>query len=433
MDDEDSRPTCFDAMVLGAGISGLVSASILLDQGSRSVLVVDEYGHVGGNHIDRACGRYTFDIGSFIFQDDSPLLRHFPELLPVYIPINPTFGRLNPQGAVTRYPISVADDLLAAGPFGLAQILASVAIARLFHRRQDDARSFARYWIGERLLRRSGLENYMERFYGVRADQIDVSFARKRMLWIKEHASVSTHVRRLLHPPGRPTNTQLARPREGFAHLYGAARRRLEERGATFLLGAELQRIERDADFQLHAGGRRFTARRLVSTIPIPRIQDLCGIAPDPELRTTTMISLFFSFSGARGFSQSVLFNFSHGGEWKRLTMYSDFYGLVDGREYFAAEVNGSEANQSVAAAEESFRRHVAQNGLFAGDLKLEGSHTLETAYPIYTGGAAERASKAVSELAAFGAESFGRQGGFDYQPTARVSTVVAETALRRG
>ncbi|MGH3751275.1 MAG: NAD(P)-binding protein [Pseudonocardiaceae bacterium] len=55
MDGRSSSPDV-DAIVLGAGISGLVSASILVEQGNGRVLVVDEYGHVGGNHIDRAVG-----------------------------------------------------------------------------------------------------------------------------------------------------------------------------------------------------------------------------------------------------------------------------------------------------------------------------------------------------------------------------------------
>src|ERR1700682_4075212 len=50
--------------------------------------------------------------------------------------------------------------------------------------------------------------------------------------------------------------------------------------------------------------------------------------------------SLFYSFSGERGFKESVLYNVSHAGAWKRLTVYSDFYGRVGGREFFAVEVN---------------------------------------------------------------------------------------------
>ena len=35
-----------------------------------------------------------------------------------------------------------------------------------------------------------------------------------------------------------------------------------------------------------------------------------------------------------------------------------------------------------------------------------------------------------MAELREWGVESFGRQGGFQYQPTARVSTKEAEVAL---
>jgi hypothetical protein len=103
------------------------------------------------------------------------------------------------------------------------------------------------------------------------------------------------------------------------------------------------------------------------------------------------------------------------------------------GREYFGVEVIASSRNQSVDQAEAEFRRHVAANGLFRGDLKLEGSQFLENAYPIYRNGADESAAEAVEALRAFGIDSFGRQGGFNYQPTARVSTLEAEAALRGG
>jgi hypothetical protein len=56
----------------------------------------------------------------------------------------------------------------------------------------------------------------------------------------------------------------------------------------------------------------------------------------------------------------------------------------------------------------------------------------LENAYPIYSQRSGEHAARAIRALEAFGIQSFGRQGGFDYQPTARVSTVEAETSLAR-
>lgn len=238
----------YEVIILGAGVSGLVSASVLLSQGYRRILIADAYNHVGGNHIDWSTDGYTFDVGSFIFQDDSPLLKHFPELLSRYTVAFPSWGRLNPKGHVTAYPISVKDDIVNAGPVEWIHILASVLHARLFHRKMRNAREFARYWIGNRLLHSSGLDSYMQRFYGVAPDQIDIQLAQKRMFWISEHASLKNMIRRalaFLRADDGPGNCQLVRPKEGFKFLYDAAAERLQESGVVFLLGATFRTIER--------------------------------------------------------------------------------------------------------------------------------------------------------------------------------------------
>jgi len=424
----------FDAIVLGAGISGLVSAAVLNAQGYGHVLVIDAFNKYGGNHIDCAIGPYTFDIGSFIFQDDSPLLVHFPEMLPLYVPIDPTWGKLTPQGAVAGYPLSIKDDILRAGVWGCARIALSVLYARIFRSKVGNARDFARYWIGDYLLKRSGLESYMTRFFGIAAEKVDLEFAEKRMLWIKEHSSPRAMLRHLRpRKAAAPTNRQLARPRSGYDDLYAVAAEKLGRQGTEFLLGCEVSQIRKvGPTFHLDAAGRTMTAERVVSTIPINRALDLCGLDVEENLSSVTLISLFFSFSGRKGFDCSVLYNFSHGGFWKRLTMYSDFYGKAVGREYFGVEVIASQAGNSLEIAERDFRSHVAHNHLFDGDLKLEGARFVPNAYPIYASRAQERVAAALTRLRDFGVESFGRQGGFDYQPTARVSTQNAESHLRR-
>lgn len=287
-------------------------------------------------------------------------------------------------------------------------------------------------------MRRSGLESYMERFFGLPADRIDLRFAEQRMLWIPEQASLANIWRRFVRLLGRravsgPANQQLARSREGFAHLYQPAVERLAAGGVTFRLGARPRTVRRTADgFRLEVDGQTFTGRRLISTIPIDRALDLCGISSEQPLPSVTLVSLFYSFAGQRGFAESVLYNFSDRGAWKRLTVYSDFYGPAEGREYFAVEVIGDRVGCSVDAAAADFRQHTNQNGLFVGDLRLEGSHLVTQAYPIYTDGAGDRAAQAVAALRELGIESFGRQGAFRYQPTARVSTLEAEAELAK-
>ncbi|KMO33197.1 FAD-binding protein [Methylobacterium tarhaniae] len=437
---EPSRPAgaacdSYEAIVLGAGISGLVSASVLLRQGCRRILIVDEFDRLGGNHIDCSIGPYTFDIGSFIFQDDSPLLDHFPEMLPSYIPVEPSWGKLNPQGMVTRYPLSIKDDIVRSGLRSCAAIFGSLIYARLFHARIGNARDFARYWIGEDLLRRSGLEKYMERFFGIEAERVDLGFAQKRMMWIAEHASLRGLSRRV-RPRRRtaPTNRQLVRPREGFQPLYEIAAERLRGQGVDILLGAKPAALRRSGtQFELSLGSRLVRSQRMVSTIPIDRTLSLCGLDLGLNFDSVTLISLFFSFKGRRGFDYPILYNFSHEGAWKRLTMYSDFYGPSDAREYFGVEVIASQVGGKVEAAEADFRKVTAAAGLFQGDLVLEGARIVPYAYPIYVDQAERRVSAALSAMQALGVESFGRQGGFDYQPTARVSTIEAETVLGQG
>lgn len=423
----------FDAVVLGAGISGLVSAAILSQQGCSRVLIVDDYDHIGGNHLDWSSNGYTFDIGSLIFQDDSPLLVYFPELLKLYVPIEPDWARLNPQGKVTHYPISVRDDILSAGPMVVARIVGSVIFARLFRWRLRNAKDFARFWIGAYLLHRSGLESYMRRFYGLPAAEIDIELAKKRMMWISTHASVRNILSRLLsRKAGGPINRQMARPKEGFAFLYKVVADRLEADGVEVNLAAEMKSIDKHGDrLRLTTKNRSISTRRIVSTIPIERAVALCGIEPGPRLETITLIGLFFSFEGDRGFRQPIIYNFSHDGAWKRLTMYSDFYGLTEGRQYFGAEIVVGVSGLSIEQAEADFRAHVGANGLFKGELRLEGSLVLDHAYPIYRRGSLQHAAEAIDKLHNFGIQSIGRQGAFTYQPTARSSTVEAEFALR--
>lgn len=423
----------FDAIVLGAGISGMVSTAILQTQGYRRVLMIDEFDRLGGNHIDCQIGPYSFDIGSLIFQDDSPLLVHFPEMLPYYVLIHPTWGKLTPQGAITGYPLSIVEDILRSGPWGCIRIGLSLLKARLLQRSIKNARDFARYWIGDYLLMRSGLESYMERFFGVAAEKVDLDFAEKRMMWIKEHASPRAMFRYLSrHKSVLPTNHQLARPRAGYQVLYQVAADKLRRQGAVIRLGSTIHRIEKSKQgFCLKADNKIFHARRIVSTIPINRSLALCGMEEDDALNSVALISLFFSFSGERGFNNSVLYNFSHEGSWKRLTVYSEFYGLVGGREYFCVEVIASQAGNSIEYAERDFREHVTSNKLFTGDLKFEGSRFVPSAYPIYVNQALQRVNAALERLNEFGIQSFGRQGGFDYQPTARVSTQTAEAHLQ--
>lgn len=421
----------FDAVVLGAGSSGMVSTSVLLNQGITNVLLLDEYEQLGGNHTSVNIGPYSFDIGSFFFQSDSPFVKHFPELLERYIPLHYSIARVTPQGKVAAYPFSLKQDVLFAGPVEWTRILSSLLYARCFSDPSANARQFAYYWLGRRFSERSGLTHYMTRFYGIGPEAIESIFAQKRMHWIAENASLK-RLYRYCRPPKTPPKLQLIRPREGFVHLYEAVEKSIRQRGGEIRLGATIKSIHRhDADsFRLElADGTVFT-KNLISTMPIDKVTALCGLPVEHDLNYVALTSLFYSHRGDRGFPQNILYNFTPEGRWKRLTMHSDFYGLAQDRAYFSLEVVTQSTEPDYEAADRDFRDHVRKHGLFSGDLSLEGARLTKNLYPVYLMGSTDASAAAIKQLNDFGILSFGKQGGFDYQPTTWVSAAVAEKAL---
>jgi protoporphyrinogen oxidase len=421
----------YEAIVLGGGISGLTAASIFVEQGKKRILLVDQYDSLGGNHISRNLGPYSFDIGSFVFHDDSPFLRRFPFLLEHCLPFEGSTGRVTPQARIARYPFDPKTDLLQAGPVHLARIAASLLWGRFSRNPDENALEFVRYWIGAHLAERTGLVSYLRRFYGTEPSLIEGSFAQKRMNWVSSNARFTNLFKRAAASEG-PSSCSLARPREGFPSFYARAGEALRNQGVEIVLGTKIHAIERQTDNALavHASDFEARSKTVVSTMPLDLVAQWCGMPPGDRIHTSTLTSLFYSFSGRRGFPQNILYNFSDAGMWKRLTMHSDCYGLANGREYFSVEVLSRHGCSGAGEPDSDFRRHTRQLGLFDGNMALEGSERTEQAYPVYLQGATAAAESLIKSLRAFGILSFGRQGGFDYQPTEHVSVKTAERAL---
>ncbi|MBX9458409.1 MAG: NAD(P)-binding protein [Rhizobium sp.] len=421
----------FDAIVLGAGISGMTAASVLRERGAQRVLLVDEYGHLGGNHVSLDIGPFTYDIGSFIFHDNSPLMRRFPELRDLYLPFDGQTGRLDFDGRLAQYPFDMRKDLLQVGPIELGRMLGSLVHGRLTCDPTRSAQDFVSYWLGERLARRTGLFSYLERFYGASPALIEGEFARKRMQWVSANASIRGQLKRLMKPR-RLSNRAVVRPRGGFTELYEPVRASLGASGVQLRLGERIASLEpgKAGGLVLSTGAARYTAPAVYSTVPLDVAAQWCRLPPNPSVRYATLTSLFYSFRGTRTFPHHVLYNFSNAGRWKRLTMHSDCYGQADGREYFSVEIISDAQPDNADLLDADFRTHVRQNGFLRGDLVLEGTRKTASAYPIYLLGATAAAAGMITSLRALGVLSFGRQGGFDYQPTSHVSSVMAERAV---
>lgn len=395
--------------------------------GGAQVILLDSYPTLGGNHISMKINDMNFDIGSFVFSSASPFFTLFPECRSLCLAKTLDSQRLTPQGRVSAYPIDIPADVLARG---LAEILRtglSAALGRL-HRPRVTVADYARQYIGARIFSESGLEHYVQRLCGAPATQVDYVFAAKRMSWIARASSPAGLLKRL---KGREMDapTALVRPEAGFSALYEPARRALESLHVVLKLGRPLNEIRRTADgFTVHAANETWSADHVVSSLPLDETRRLLGLPPGggPGI---SLRSLMYSFSGDRGFSAPILYNFAREGIWKRLTMHSDNYGRVGSREYFSVEaplIGSAKGTESIAA---DFQSHVRKVGLFRGDLRREGEHNLDHAYPRYVLGAMEAAESAMQDVERCGVALAGRQGRFDYIGSEAATTKAMELA----
>ena len=397
--------------------------------------MLDDYPTPGGNHISRDLNGFTFDIGSIFFFPDNPQFKMFPDSKENFVPADLRMSRVTPQGQVQAYPLSFQAEILKR-PWVLIRVVLSLAFNRCFSGPGTNAESHAIHHIGGYLYRRSGLRNYLLRFYGIDPKQISLQFVNRRM----NLANLSSLRKAMQDLLGRMTRTRgaaadskswaLARPVEGFPAHYEKVADALRAAGVEIRCAAGLKSVRKVQDeFETGTAHGTFFAKRVINTLPLKTVINLLGKPDAVEIASTKLCTLCCSFSGIRGFGTVVLYNFDDKGAWKRLTMHSDYYGKRSGREFFCVEITLRDQRPEPRSLFDDFVAHTRQLGLFQGDLRLEGNMDLEFAYPICDMQAEERRLRLIELLAQFGIETIGRQGLFEYIPH---SSIAIEAARER-
>jgi protoporphyrinogen oxidase len=425
-------------LILGAGVAGLTAAHEFAGRGD-SVTVIESFAHIGGSHRSFQIDGMTFDIGSIFFWRQYKFFEMFPACLEVCVLTRYATQRLNPAGKVSTYPFALSE-VLCQPPLGLVRSALDYCRGRLSRQTPANALEVCEQIFGRYLYRKLGLHNYMDRIYGVPAAQIDPLFVERRMQFLVQAASLRGFRDRILRPlkvtvlkkpDKRRMPRALVRPFGGFAELYQPARAQLERGGTIFILGAEIASIARDgAGFVVAGSFGRERFERIVNTTPLDVIWPTIGKTEELPIKYSPLQTLFISHAGPIGFSAPILYNFHNSGRWKRLTMHSDAYGLVDGRRYFSVEFPNCPSDKaSPTELFEAFAAFAKEFGLFGGDLNLHGHFLTDKAYPVYTIGVQGILDAAFRELDELGIITVGRQGRFDYLPT---SSLVASAVLSK-
>lgn len=420
--------------LLGGGIAGVVLARELARRDDLHVTLIEKEERLGGLHRSHRINGLSYDIGAFVFDAQHQLFRTFPEVAESFHKQPHRSQSVTPNGTLDGYPLTLRGYVRDHGMAGTLLAAASLCAGRVRHYRRDTLGGYIRWHIGDRVYRQSGLQRYLERFYGVPDVAIDVAFARQRLQemfdgYTSKQLAKKFAKRLLTYLPINHQNNGhwvgWTPPREGFGVVYAAIETLLNADGVDVRTSATIQQIRRVGNhFTITADGRTEQFDRVISTIPIPTLLEYLGLQPTFKLRYLTLLSLFYRLSGDVDYNGAFLYNFTPNGPWKRITTFSKYFGQQGGDHYFTVECTVPDNDQrSVAEKQHDFEEHIQQLGLMRGTFHREGETITPNAYPIFEQGGGEAIRKLRQMVLDAGIEIAGRQGQFRYIP----SKVVAE------
>lgn len=409
-------------IVLGAGIAGLSAAHRLSERG-LDVTVIDQADRAGGAHRSCHIGDFTFDLGSFFYEDGARIFELAPQIREQCPKVLRVQRRIAPTGSILHYPLEPRE-ILKQCSWRLPFALLDLAGSRLGVRRDGTLDAISRQRLGRTFFRMTGLEAYMRRFHHLPPSEIDEGFFFHRMA----HIERSTRAEALLHAAFRSLIPRTAnsarrplyvRPRSGFEKIFKPIVAHLKSRGVEFRFLESLECIRSQGPaFHVRTSMGSYTADVLVSTVPLESLhQALFG--ESSGLTSLDMTTLFVSADWLDPRAGNVLFNFHGEGHWKRATVYSRIYPQsLGGREFFTVEATiAAGASYLPEAIFDDFRSHASALG-FARGIRLEGHARVGDCYPLYPPGSAARLQTVTDRVSATGVVLAGRQGRFEYLPT---------------
>jgi protoporphyrinogen oxidase len=409
--------------ILGGGVSGVCVAAELSKDKRFSVDLIERESYLGGLHRSVQKNGYAFDIGLFLFQEDHELLRTFPFLIDDLVEVQPIHLTITPRGTIDRYPLTLKVYKEDNGWSGLFRAACSLAYSKCLYYKRDSVPAFAKYYMGATVYRQGGVQNYIERLYGMKDEDIGLEFAMQRLAHFAGPQLSRALVQVLPFAlPGRFKGLAaewpmriFARPQAGFEPLYRKIAEHLRTYGVSIMMGCEARSVRKDGDqFLVDFGSSKKRYDKVISTIPIPVMLRLIGEKMDARIDNMGLYSLFYR--GVPRHQWTTMFNLSLSGAWKRMINFSNFYKENNTGNYIAVEVTTKDTTgQSLELMRADFERHVALVGLFQEPPEYLGGVITERAYPVFRTDDNSKIEQERNKLSAFGIESVGRQGNFEY------------------
>ena len=279
--------------VLGAGPAGIAAAFALTRDGRADVTVLERGDRLGGNSTSFQIDGIWCDYGSHRFHPvaEPQVLQDVKDLLGDDLLLQPRHGRISLGGAWIHFPLKPADALLKLPkPFALS-LMADMA-SKPFRKKATGPATFSSVLYDGlgKTISESFYFPYVRKLWGLPPEKLAVTLAERRVS-SGSVGKILAKMMRMLPGMGSPTTGKFFYPRKGFGQISASMAAKATEQGATFRLGTDITRIERDGD-QVNAvwikeNGTevRHPADLVLSTIPLSTLVRLIDPPAPPEVQ----------------------------------------------------------------------------------------------------------------------------------------------------
>lgn len=273
-----------DFIILGAGPAGLTAAYLLAQRGFE-VIVLERSERVGGLASSRRVAGQSVDHGSHRFHPSAEprVLELLTRLLGGELQLRRRNGRILLRDRWLRFPLSAGDVLRSAPKPFLAKAAAGAAAACLRRRRTDSFHQYVRTGLG-RPMGEEFYYPYARKIWGLAPERLSGEQARRRI-----SADTPRKMAGKLRRGGQTGSFYY--PAGGFGRIPQALAEAAAGAGAVIRTGTEAESVSVGREGgRVIAGGRKFAAAQIWSTIPAPVLSRMAG-GPDGEgLRYRAMV-----------------------------------------------------------------------------------------------------------------------------------------------
>ena len=422
-----------DAIIIGAGVTGLVAALRLREanlDSIREIVVLEKQSVPGGLLQSTTQDGYWWDNGAFSFNRSNYLVNLFPD---IFKKIEDKSVKVRYKADFHKYPFSLPDYIKSQSTYAIVKTAMSyicACVRSCFCSKPANLHDWLRCGLPDRLLSEIQLDTYLKKTQGTDTINLSPSLGERRLKGVRNSGRPGWLIKRIFRNvySSKPIKKK---PRwHPFEPGVGAIARKLaqhcEDRNIRIVYNTAVQKIENKPVTKIYCDGNHgrdcYQAPHVISTMPlnelvealVPQVTDECRSFAKSLSFMDMQVVLFVINRPAIMNKCLTVYSFEEHHKWKRLVARS----LQNGLSSILVEVpfdpgNGEPAHDIIDRVSNDL---TAELGLFEPDeILFKHMTVVHNAYPVYKIGFESKVAAIIQEIESDRFVTAGRQGLFQW------------------